>query len=70
MKLKYNNIILFNTEKNTYFSDSPIRSEFIVIIENIIGEGYFGKVFSAKNRNNEALITIKEIKYLSKNTQT
>ena len=63
-----NNIIISISEKNTNFPDSLIKSELIDSNENIIGKGHFGKVFSAKYRNNDALIAVKEIKYLSKNT--
>ena len=65
-----NNIIISNNEKNKNYPDSLIKSEFMDRNENIIGEGHFGKVFSAKYGNNEALIAIKEIKYLSKNTES
>ena len=65
-----NNIDTPKNETNIDFPDNIIKNKIIYNNKNIIGEGHFGKVFSAKYTNNKSLIAIKEIKYLSKNAES
>lgn len=68
--IRKNDHTISKCQTHNEFPASINKDEFIYTNENIIGEGHFGKVFSAKYKKNEALIAIKEIKYLSKKTES
>lgn len=60
---------LFGLLNDKCYKENKLFSDFLIENDCIIGEGYFGKVFCAYNKNNKLLYSIKKNKNKSRSIQ-